>query len=50
MGGITPLAALAVGPVVAAPDGVVLALVVVVPAATAGLFLVDVGRELLTGP
>ena len=50
VGGITPLAALAVGPVVAAPDGVVLALVVVVPAATAGLFLVDVGRELLTGP
>ena len=50
VGGITPLAALAVGPVVVAPDGVVLALVVVVPAATAGLFLVDVGKELLTGP
>lgn len=50
VGGLAPAAALAVGPVVAAPDGVVLLLVVAVPAATAGLFIVDVGRELLAGP
>ncbi|MBB6647578.1 DnaJ domain-containing protein [Halobellus sp. MBLA0160] len=49
-GGVAPAAALAVGPVVAAPDGAVLLLAVVIPVATAGLFLVDVGRELLAGP
>ncbi len=48
VGGLTPVAALAIGPAVAAPDGVILALVVVGPVATVGLFLVDVGRELLT--
>ena len=50
VGGLAPFVALAIGPVVVAPDGAVLALVVVVPAVTTGLFLVDVGRELLTGP
>ena len=47
VGGFTPVAALAIGPAVAAPDGVILALVVVGPVATVGLFLIDVGRELL---
>ena len=47
VGGLTPVAALAIGPAVAAPDGVILALAVVGPVATVGLFLVDVGRELL---
>ena len=50
VGGLTPLAALAIGPIVVAPDGAVLALAVVVPVVTAVLFLVDVGRELLAGP
>ena len=47
VGGLTPIAALAIGPVVAVPDGVILGLAVVAPVATVGLFLVDVGRELL---
>jgi curved DNA-binding protein CbpA len=47
VGGLTPVAALAIGPVVAVPDGVILGLAVVAPVATVGLFLVDVGRELL---
>jgi curved DNA-binding protein CbpA len=50
VGGLGPLAALAIGPIVVAPDGVVLGLAVVVPMVTAGLFLVDVGKELLAGP
>jgi curved DNA-binding protein CbpA len=50
VGGVAPAAALAIGPIVAAPDGAVLLLAVVIPVATAGLFLVDVGRELLAGP
>jgi len=50
VGGLTPAAALAIGPIVAAPDGVVLLLAVVVPVATVVLFLADVGRELLAGP
>ena len=44
LGGLVPLFALVVGPVVTLPDGVVLGLVCVCPLlATAG-FLVDVGR------
>jgi len=48
-GGLAPVASLAIGPVVTAPDGATLALVVVVPGATIGLFLADVGRALLGG-
>jgi molecular chaperone DnaJ len=50
VGGLAPVAALAIGPFVAAPDGAILALTVVVPVATVALFLADVGRALLAGP
>lgn len=49
VGGVGPAAALAIGPIVAAPDGAILALSVVVPLTAVGLFLLDVGRELLAG-
>ncbi|GGJ11500.1 hypothetical protein GCM10008995_21770 [Halobellus salinus] len=45
-GGLTPNAGLVIGPVVVViPDGPVLALVVVAPTATAGLFRSDVGES-----
>ncbi|MFA1610356.1 J domain-containing protein [Halobellus rubicundus] len=44
VGGLAPVAALAVGPVVALSDGVVLALVAAVPIGATLLFAVDVGR------
>jgi len=47
IGGVGPAAALAIGPIVTAPDGVILALSVVIPLAAVGLFLLDVGRKLL---
>jgi molecular chaperone DnaJ len=50
VGGIAPVAALAIGPILAAPDGAVLVLTVVIPVVTVGLFLVDAGRELLGDP
>lgn len=46
LGGVAPAAALAAGPVVALPDGVVLALVAVVPLGSTAFFLVDAGRVL----
>ena len=49
VGGVTPIVSLAIGPTVTAPDGVLLAVTIVIPATTVALFLVDVGRELLAG-
>lgn len=48
VGGATPLAALALGSLADAPDGVVVLLIVVVPAVTVVLFLLDVGWVLAT--
>jgi curved DNA-binding protein CbpA len=50
VGGVAPVAALAIGPIVAAPDGVVLAGSIVIPVTTVTLLLVDIGRELRAGP
>ena len=50
VGGVAPVASLAIGPIVTAPDGVILVVTVVIPVVTVALFLVDVGRELLVGP
>jgi hypothetical protein len=47
VGGVAPLAALGIGPLVTAPDGVVVLLLLAVPAATVLSFLLDVGRALL---
>jgi hypothetical protein len=49
VGGVAPAAALAIGPIVAAPGGVVLAGGTVIPVTTVTLPLVDVGRESASG-
>lgn len=48
VGGAAPLAALAVGPLTGAPDGVVVVLAVVAPSVTVLSFLLDVGWILAT--
>jgi len=48
VGGAAPLAALAIGPLTGAPDGVVVFLVVVAPSVTVLSFLLDVGWVLAT--
>lgn len=48
VGGAAPLAALVIGSLTDAPDGVVVLLIVVVPVVTVVSFLLDVGRVLAT--